>query len=535
MTIQTDMPPVAPRRPFVRELHGDTVSDDYAWMRDPDDPELRQYMAAERRYYDAQTQHLDGLAETLAAEAAGRFPAGDEYSVAWPQGGYAYRTRLPAGRDNEQLLRRKAGEDFEQVMLDENVLAERTGYVEVGVREPSEDGALLAWSADRTGAEIYELRIRDLQTGEDLPEVIEPTYPGIAWSTASDYLFYLVPDELHRPFQVWRHRVGSPPSEDALVLEEPDQRFELRLGASRSGELAIVTAGSRETTEVWVIALARPLDDAVLVEPRREGIEYRIDHARGGDVYVVTNADSVEFALMRAPAGSPGRASWQPVRCPAIAPARADTRLVRCDVFADRLVLTVRRHGVQLLVIADHDGGNVREIEPSLQAGSIRIDHDEDYDRGSVIIVEESLIEPPAWFDLELAGGTRRLLKRLEVPGYDPARYMTEQLTAPARDGTPVPVTIARRADVELDGAAPCLLYGYGAYEDSIDPEFDRSLPMLIVIDDTAGKPGVLDSTIRLLRIADVSKLSGELVLRDIVEFLSRAGRKSGAFRVLSV
>ena len=480
MTIETDMPPVAPRKPSVRELHGDTVSDDYAWMRDPDDPDLRQYMAAERAYYDAQTWHLEELADRLAAEAAERFPAGDEYSVGWPLGGYTYRTRLPAGRDNVQLLRAKPGADSEQVLLDENVLAERTGYVEVGVREPSDDGALLAWSADRTGAEIYELRIRDLNTGEDLAEAIEPTYTGSAWSAASDHLFYLVPDELHRPFQVWRHRVGTPPSDDVLVLEEPDQRFELRLCGSRSGELAIVTASSRETTGVWTIALERPREDAVLVESRRPGVEYRIDHARGGDMYLVTNAEHEEFSLMRVATASPGRAGWQPVDCPAIAPARADTRLVDCAVFAEHLVLTVRRHGSQLLVIADHDGGRVREIEPSLPAGSIRIDHAEDYDRGSVIIVEESLIEPPAWFDLELATGAKRLLMRLDVPGYEPGRYVTERLTAPARDGTPIPVTIARRAGVELDGSAPCLLYGYGAYEDSIDPEFDRSLPSLL-------------------------------------------------------
>ncbi len=163
-----------------------------------------------------------------------------------------------------------------------------------------------------------------------------------------------------------------------------------------------------------------------------------------------------------------------------MAPARADTRLVRCDVLADHLVLTLRRHGRPLLAITDHDGGNVREVLPHARAGSIRVEHAEDYDRGSVIIVEESLIDPPAFYELDLDTGTRHLLKRMEVPGYDPDRYVTEHVEAPAADGTSIPVTLARRVGVALDGSAPCLLYGYGAYEVSLDPEFDRSLPSLL-------------------------------------------------------
>ena len=145
----------------------------------------------------------------------------------------------------ERSVRDRALADpAEHVLLDDNLLASETGFVDVGVREPSPDGALLAWSADTTGAETYELRIRDLTTGEDLPEVIPTSYPGVAWCAASEHLFYVVPDDLHRPYQVWRHRVGTPPSADALVFEEPDQRFELTLSSSRSGELGIITVAA---------------------------------------------------------------------------------------------------------------------------------------------------------------------------------------------------------------------------------------------------------------------------------------------------
>jgi oligopeptidase B len=479
-------PPIAPREPSVRELHGERVTDDYAWMRDPDEPALHDYLAAERAYYDKNTEHLHGLATELAAEAAGRAPATDEYSVAWPRDGFVYRTLLPHGADNVQLRRSRdhGGEASEHVLLDENLIAAQTGYVETGVREPSPDGKMLAWSADTSGAEIYELRIRDLATGADLPDVITRTYIGAAWSSDSRYLFYTVPDALNRPFQVWRHEVGTSSAGDALVVEEPDQRFELTLEGSRSGELAIITAASRDTTEVRAIHAERPLEVPMIVEPRQRGTEYRIDHARAADgpgtIYIVTDSGEEEFTLRRAPVTAAGSAGWSSVQCPEIAPARADTRLHGCRVLADHLVLSVRRDGSQMLVTCDHDGGCAREILPSLTAGTIRVEHAEDYGLGSVIVSEQSLVHPPAWYRLELATGARELLKRLEVPGYDPGRYLTEQLRAPAPDGTPIPVTLARRADVPLDGSAPCLLYGYGAYEACIDPEFERNLPSLL-------------------------------------------------------
>ena len=409
----TTSAPMAPRRPYVRELHGETVADDYAWMRDRDDPALLEYLTAERAYYDEQSEHLAGLVGTLADEAAGRTPTGDDYSVTWVHGAYAYRTRTPAGGDFVQLLRSAADKTPEQVVLDDNLVAVRTGFADVGVREPSPDGTLLAWSLDTSGAEIYELRIRDLSTGEDLPEVIERASgiayttsgicPNVAWSAASRHLLYLAPDGLNRPFQVWRHEVGKPASADELVFEEPDQRIELMLQASRSGEVAIITGLSRDTTEVRLIALSDPSADPVLVEPRRPATEYWIDHARGGEagqgmLYVVTDSGAPEYTMMRAPLMEPGRDSWRPVECPAIAPARSDTRLLRCDVFENHLLLSLRRDGGPLLTITDHDGGNEREIGPSMDAGSIRMVHSESYDSGAVIIVEESLIEPPAHY-----------------------------------------------------------------------------------------------------------------------------------------
>ena len=488
--------PAAPRIPVVRELHGRTDIDNYAWMRDHEAPAMRDYLAAERAYYDAETRDLGALTDQLFDEAVARTSTAAEDSAAWPLRGYRYWHRTPAGAEARQLLRVQLPSASEPVpldqpvpldetlLLDENVLGAETGYVDIGVAKPSPDDRLLAWSADTSGAEIYQLRFTEIDTGRELPDVIERTYPGGAWARDSAHFFYLVPDELNRPHQVWRHAVGTAASADVLVYTETDARYELTLTGTRSGELILITAASRDTTEVWLIPAAEPLAAPTLVERRRRGVEYRVDHAASpagaGDLLIVTDDGLPEFTLMRAPVSAPGRDNWVLVDCPATAPARNDTRLVRCDVLAGHLLLTLRRSGAQLLAITSPGGQQIREIPSALTAGAIGVEHAADYFAGSVVIAEESLIEPPRWSELELATGQRRELKRAQVPAYDAARYRTEQISAQAADGTDIPVTLAYRVDTPLDGSAACLLYGYGAYESSLDPEFDRSLSSVL-------------------------------------------------------
>ncbi len=486
---------LAARRPVARVLHGETVLDDYAWMRDRADPELLAYLASERAHYDEHRERLQALVDTLVAEAAAHAPTGAEHTVGHAAAGGTYRRRTAPRGENPELLLAAGDGGPERVILDVAGLASETGFAELGTSEPSPDGRRFAWSVDTTGDEIYTLRIRDLDTGEDLPETIarssgmsdtpEGHCPAVAWSADSGYLFYLVPDELGRAHQVWRHRVGESATADALVLEELDQRFELTLRTSSSGELMIITAASRDTTEVRVIPLGDPLSAPALIEPRRRGVEYRVDHGVGGELYVVTDLDMSEFTLMRTALESPGRADWVAVVCAAIAPLRSETRLLRCDVVADRLVLTLRRDGAPLLAIADRDGGDIREVHSLNPVGSVRIEHLED---DAVVIADESLLEPTAWYRLDPVSGTRELIMRAEVRGYDSSAYRTERRAAPAHDGTAVGVTLAYHADTPLDGSAPCLLYGYGAYEACVDPEFfisvdaefRRTLPALL-------------------------------------------------------
>jgi oligopeptidase B len=482
--------PRAQRIPSVREMHGQRDVDDYAWMRDHDSAAFGEYLAAERAYYDAQTASLAELTDALFREAVARTPAVAEDSVSWTLRGYRYWHRTPAGAENRQLLRAPLGQASPgraepTLLLDENALAQATGYVDVQVTEPSPDDRLLAWSVDTSGEEIYQLRFTEIDTGRELPDVIERTYPGGAWSSDCAHFFYLVPDEAYRPYQVWRHAIGTPETADELIYEETDERFGLTLAGSRSGELVIITAESRDTTDVRLIPTSQPLSPAVLVEPRRRGVEYRVDHAADptggrGDLLIVTDDGAPEFTLMRAPVEAPGRANWTAVSCPAVAPARDDTRLVSCDVLAGHLLLTLRRGGAPMLAIIDAGGGDVREIHPALAAGAIAVRHAPDYRVAAVIIAEESLVEPPRWSELDLATGGRREVKRAEVPGFDAALYRTKRIDARAGDGASVPVTLAYRFDTPLDGTAALLLYGYGAYEACLDAEFDRGLPSLL-------------------------------------------------------
>lgn len=491
----TGQAPRAPRIPSVRTLHGLTDVDNYAWMRDHDAPEFGAYLAAERVYYDGQTAKLSALTDELFGEAVARMPAVAEDSAAWTLRGYRYWYRTPEQAENRQLFRARLGgaaatspeatQTEPTLLLDENVLAQPTGYVDVPVAEPSPDDRLLAWLVDTSGAEVYQLRFTEIETGRELPDVVERTYPGGAWSSDSAHFFYLVPDELNRAHQVWRHAISTPVTADELVYEEADERFDIMLAASRSGEVIVLTVASRDTTEIRIIPAADPLRPPTVVEARRRGIEYRVDHladpAGGpGELLIVTDDGCSEFTLIRAPVSAPGRPNWTVLDCAAVAPARADTRLLSCDVLADYMVLTLRRDGAPLLAITDHRGGAVREIGPALAAGAISVRHAADYHAASVVIAEESLIEPPRWSDLNLATGARTELKRADVPGFDATRYTTKRIDARATDGASVPVTLAYRADTPLDGTAPCLLYGYGAYESCEDAEFDRSLPSLL-------------------------------------------------------
>jgi len=470
-------PPIAPRflpgGPPAVLASGEP--DPYAWMRDRDLPATRDYLAAERAYYD---QQLDtGLPDELTAELTARVLPAEE-SVRWRRDGRTYFTRTLPGREFEQFCR--AQDDGDQVLLDTNLLLGDPdcagGYVALGVREVSPDGRLLAYSVDFDGDEVYQLRVRDLASGADLAERIDRTYYELAWAAGSRAFFYTVPDQLYRPHEVWLHRLGTPQDQDVLVFAERDERFELTVRSTRSGAYVLIESASLDTTETLLIPADRAGQPPAVLKPRQAGIEYRADHGDrpdGGEFYLITNDEAVEFRLVRAAAKAGAR--WTEVIA-----GSPDTRLVSASVFGRYLVVEQRHAGATQLRIVDRNSGGQRLIEAGGPERSLALAANEDYQAAAVAVCTQSLIDPPAWHDVDLASGRWELRKRQEVPGHDPARYATERIAAPAADGTQVPVTIAYRAGARRGGTAPCLLYGYGAYESCDWPEFSVATPSLL-------------------------------------------------------
>src|SRR5580693_1944350 len=431
--------------------------DPYAWMRDRDLPALRDYLAAERAWYDRWLESARGLRDELAAELAARLLPAEE-SVSWRRGGRSYFTRTVPGQDYEQFCRAAGPGEPAHILLDESLL--------------------LADSVDFDGDELYQLRIRDLARGSDLPERIEGTSYGLAWSADSRSLLYVVSDDRYRPCEVRRHVLGTDRGQDTLVFREEDQRFELTVRATRSGAYLLIETASRDSTETLVLPAAQTARQPAVIEKRSPGVEYRAEHARGpgpGEFFLVTNAEAEEFRLVSAPADAPGRARWRQVIA-----GSPDTRLVSCDVFGRYLVVEQRHAAATQLRIVDRRSGEQRLIEAGGPQVSLCLAANEDYEATVVTVRTESLVQPPSWHDVDLATGRWQERKRQPVPGHDPARYVTQRVTAAAPDGTPVPVTIAYRAGLRRDGSAPCLLYGYGAYESCEWPAFSVATPSLL-------------------------------------------------------
>ncbi len=458
-------------------------ADPYHWMRGLERPVL-DHLAREREWYDVATGHLGPLVQALRAEMTDRVPATDS-SVSWPQHGYSYYTVLPAGREYVQLLRRRHGDGDPEVLLDVNVLAADSDYAELGLWRVSPDGRLLAWSVDFEGDEVYELRFRDLASGADLGDVVPRSYYGGAWSADSSYFFYTVHDELYRPHQVWRHRLGTTVSEDELVLEEPDEQYDVMVRATRSGEQVVIWAENRDTSEVWVVPASEPTSAPRSVGGRRRGIEYHAEHCRLPDgtssLLVVTNDGAPEFRLVSAPVpreADQDHTTWRPVR--ELDPGE---RLESVEAFASDVVLVSRADGHTRLRILPVGAWNAagHVVDPVSPIASVAVSRNEEFAATSVLVLDESYLQPPVWSTVAFATGARTELVRKDVPSFFPASYVGEQRSFTSVDGTAVPATILRHRDTPLDGTAPCLMYAYGAYESVYpDQEWDPAIPSLL-------------------------------------------------------
>lgn len=456
----------------------DTGRGPYGWMAGPT-AELVDLLDAERAYYEARIAPLAGVRAALTAEMAARVPATSE-SASWRSGIFTYREIHAAGAEFPTLVRRIA-DGPDQTVIDLQAVADADPGAEFhrGELEVSPDGTILAWSTDVVGDERYRLRFRDLGTGADLPGAIEATFPRGGWSADSRTYLYLRTDSVNRPHQVWAHAVGTDPATDRLVFAEPDERFEVSVDVTRSGAWFVITASSRNTTEVHVLSCDEPAGTPVLVRPRQDRVSYLVEHApapEGDRFLIVTNLGAESFRIVTAPTDAPGQWSDYVGEDPA-------ARIYRVHAFGSAVVVSARREGVGMLTVRPYRGAAF-EIWPDQPGGLVTLGRNEMFDADFVTVVQQSFIHPTRCEDVDIASGARRLRHVETVAGVDPDAYVQERLLAPTGDGGGVPVVVVHRRDVELDGRPPLYLYGYGAYEACMDPDFGydwwRSLPSLL-------------------------------------------------------
>jgi oligopeptidase B len=468
-------PPVAKRIPVTRERHGDTVVDDYAWLQDKHDPEVIAYLEAENAYTEEQLAHTKALQTELFEEIRKRIQETD-LSVPTRKGPWWWYGRTEEGKQYGISCRKPVTDDdeiepapsaAEQVLLDQNAEAGDSEYFSVGAFDTSPDHSILAWSADRAGAEIYEMHFRELQSGEDLADVIEGTYYGTAWAADNRTFFYTRPDAAMRPYQLWRHVLGTPTTEDVLVHQEDDERFFLGIGTTKDERFLVLDMGSKVTSEVRILDASDPTGEFAVVQPREQDVEYAIEH-HGDRFFIVTNADGAEnFKLMEAPDSSPGREHWTEVIA-----HRDDVKLSGIDVFEHHLVVFERAEGVRRIAVRDLRTNESHVIDQPEAVSTSSGGSNPEFHSTVLRYGYTSMVTPSSVFDYDMDTRERTLRKQQPVlGGYDPNDYVTERLWATADDGVQVPISIVRRAD-RAAGPGPTMLYGYGSYESSTDPSF---------------------------------------------------------------
>ena len=466
-------PPTAHQEPSFGDWHGERLRDDYAWLRDRDDPRVIEYLEAENAYTEAVTASSQDLQQVLYDEVIARLEE-DDASVPVKDGPYFYFHRTEKDRQYPIFCRRRGEDGDEEVILDLNALATDKSYLRLGSLEVSPDHRLLAYSVDENGSERFTLKILDLDTGEHLEDTIENTGRSVEWRNDSRSFYYSTLDDARRPSTAFHHRLGQPSAEDEQVYHEDDERFFLGIGKTRSGRFLVIHLGSHTTSEVRYLDLDDDGAEFRLLAPRQQGVEVSIDH-HGDHLYILTNEDALNFRLLRARIDQPD--AWEEV-----IPHRDDVMLDGIDLFRSYLVTYLRRDGLRNIAIMDFATGTWHEIEHHEAVYAVWPQENREFETDTLRFLYTSLVTPRTVYDYRMDSRERTLRKRYAVlGGYDPEVYHSEGRMARSADGTEVPVSIVYRGSDGVDSPRPTLLYGYGSYGNSIDPYF--SSPRLSLLD----------------------------------------------------
>jgi oligopeptidase B len=482
---QKPTPPIADRRPTERIVHGERLIDEYAWLRDPNwrevmrdpaklDPGIRTYLEAENRYAAAGLAALAGLKRTLIAEMRGRIKE-DDSTVPAKDGDFAYFVRYRDGGQHPLFCRMPTRGGPEELLIDGDALAKGHAYFQLGDVRHSRDHKRLAWSGDDAGAEFYTVRVRELPGGAELSDLVPETTGSAVWAADGRAFYYVRLDAEHRPSRVFLHTLGTPAADDRLIYEEKDKGFFVSVNELHAGELAAISAGDSETSEVRLVDLADPAAAPRLVASRKVGERYGVEHhpALGSEPMLVieTNADGAEdFKVMLAPLAAPGRENWRE-----LIPHRPGTLVLDVAVFRDWLVRLERANGLPRIVVRRITDGDEHTIAFDEEAYALGIDPGFEFVTDTLRFSYASMTTPNEVWDYDMATRARTMRKRQEVPsGHDPAQYVTRRIFAPTQDGETVPISLLYRRDIAAD-QAPLLLYGYGAYGISIPASFSTN------------------------------------------------------------
>ena len=462
------------------------VTDDYSWLkddkwqevlRDPSvlDPDIRAYLEAENNYTESLLGDTAALQKQLVAEMRGRIKE-DDSSVPSPDGPFAYFHKFREGGQHELIVRSPRNGSETHIIIDGDEQAAKSKYFKFGGARHSPDHSLHAWSADIRGSEYFTIRIRDWATGIDASDMVEETDGSVVWSADSKSFFYVKLDDNHRPMQVFRHRLGTPQSEDKLVYEEKDSGWFTHIHESSSGRFCVIAGGDHETSEQRLIDLHDPDATPRIVAKREEGVQYSVND-RGDQLFVLTNADgAIDFKIAVAPLSTPGRANWRDVIS-----YRPGIYVIDVELYANHMVRLERANALPSIVIRDLRTNDEHAIAFDEAAYSLDTMGSYEFETTNLRFAYSSMTTPSEVFDYDMENRKRTLRKRQEIPsGHDPANYATTRIMARAADGAEVPVSILHRSDFKQNGQTPLLLYGYGSYGHAIPASFSANRLSLV-------------------------------------------------------
>ncbi len=474
-------PPVAAVRPVKRIVHGVELVDEYGWIRADNwqevlrDPqalpgEIRKLIDSENKYVEDILGDTKRLRSKLKRELRGRIKE-DDAEVPVPDGPFAYFDRYREGGEHSIFCRKPRAGGRTQVLLDGDRLAKGKKFFDQGDIAYSPDHKRLTWSCDEKGSEYFTIRVRDIASGKDLPDVIDDSDGDTIWQSDSCAFYYTIFDDTHRPWRIYRHVLGEDRSNDTLVFEHLDARYFLNLSETQSGHYATIDINDHDSSEVWLLDLTKPGAKPALIQKRQKAMQYEVE-ACGKKLFILTNkAGAEDFKIMQCTIANPAQSNWTDVV--AYKPGRLITGMA---VFKRFLVRTELENGAPRIIIRDIRSGREHAIEFDEQTYDLRLDSIAEFDTDVIRFAYSSMTTPWSVYDYNMVTRERVLRKRQKIPsGHTPSKYKSERLFAISHDGVKIPVSVLYARGTKLDGSAPLLLQAYGAYGDAYEASFSAS------------------------------------------------------------